>query len=181
LREFVACERIAVDQDNKNKNKMIDSQGYRANVGIVLFNASGQLLWCKRCGQDAWQFPQGGISDNETPEDALFRELTEETGLTQDDVEVMASSKEWLKYRLPPHFIRRKCFPKCIGQNQRWFLLRMISDDSRIDLDYSSLPEFDGWQWVDYWKPIQDVVFFKRNVYEKALKEFAPHIDALTS
>ena len=100
---------------------MIDSQGYRANVGIVLHNDAGQLFWCKRAGQDAWQFPQGGITQNESPEDALYRELKEETGLSREDVEVVASSKQWLKYRLPPHLIRRKCFPKCIGQKQRWF------------------------------------------------------------
>ena len=153
---------------------MIDSQGYRANVGIVLYNDAGQLFWCKRCGQDAWQFPQGGISENESPEDALYRELKEETGLSRHDVEVVASSKQWLKYRLPPHLVRHRCFPKCIGQKQRWFLLRMISDESQIDLQNSDIPEFDGWVWVDYWQPINDVVFFKRKVYQRALTEFAP-------
>ncbi len=153
---------------------MIDSQGYRANVGIVLYNDAGQLFWCKRCGQNAWQFPQGGISQNESPEDALYRELKEETGLSRNDVEVVASSKQWLKYRLPPHLIRRRCFPKCIGQKQRWFLLRMLSDESQIDLQNSDVPEFDGWAWVDYWQPINDVVFFKRKVYQRALTEFAP-------
>ncbi len=153
---------------------MIDSQGYRANVGIVLYNDAGQLFWCKRCGQDAWQFPQGGISENESPEDALYRELKEETGLSRHDVEVVASSKQWLKYRLPPHLVRHRCFPKCIGQKQRWFLLRMISDESQIDLQNSDIPEFDGWAWVDYWQPINDVVFFKRKVYQRALTEFAP-------
>ena len=152
---------------------MIDSQGYRANVGIVLHNDAGQLFWCKRTGQDAWQFPQGGITENESPEEALYRELREETGLTRDDVEIVASSREWLKYRLPPHLVRRKCFPKCIGQKQRWFLLRMVSDESCINLQHTDEPEFDGWEWVDYWKPLDDVVFFKRKVYKRALTEFA--------
>mgnify|MGYP001551768828 CR=1 FL=1 len=152
---------------------MIDSQGYRANVGIVLHNDAGQLFWCKRAGQDAWQFPQGGITENESPEEALYRELREETGLTRDDVEIVASSREWLKYRLPPHLVRRKCFPKCIGQKQRWFLLRMVSDESCINLQHTDEPEFDGWEWVDYWKPLDDVVFFKRKVYKRALTEFA--------
>ena len=160
---------------------MIDQDGFRLNVGIILAHPTGSVLWARRRGEDAWQFPQGGIIDDETPEDALYRELTEETGLTKADVEVITSSKEWLKYRLPPHFVRRKCFPKCIGQKQRWFLLRMVSDDSQIDLQHSAIPEFDGWQWVDYWKPLKEVVFFKRTVYEKALTEFAPHIDAMTS
>ena len=153
---------------------MIDVQGYRANVGIVLCNQAGQLLWCKRCGQDAWQFPQGGITETESPEEALYRELKEETGLCAEDVEIVASTKNWLKYRLPPHLIRRHSFPKCIGQKQRWFLLRMIGDESRIDLEQSDTPEFDGWTWVDYWQPMHDVVFFKRGVYRKALNEFAP-------
>lgn len=156
---------------------MIDVKGYRANVGIVLYNRAGQLLWCKRCGQDAWQFPQGGIAEAESPEDALYRELQEETGLQSDDVEIVARSKDWLKYRLPPHLIRKRCFPKCIGQKQRWFLLRMVGDDSRIDLQHSDSPEFDGWAWVDYWKPMQEVIFFKRNVYRRALNEFAPVLD----
>ena len=159
---------------------MIDSQGYRANIGIVLYNDAGQLFWCKRYGQDAWQFPQGGISSNESPEDALYRELKEETGLGKHDVEVVASSRQWLKYRLPPHLIRQRCFPKCIGQKQRWFLLRMLSDESRIDLQNSKAPEFDGWAWVDYWQPVHDVVFFKRKVYQHALTEFAPIINIMT-
>lgn len=156
---------------------MIDLQGYRANVGIVLVNDAAQLFWCKRCGQDAWQFPQGGIGEHESPEQALYRELEEETGLVAGDVEIIAQSKSWLKYRLPPHLIRRRSFPKCIGQKQRWFLLRMVADDSRINLELSDTPEFDGWAWVDYWQPMRDVVFFKRNVYKRALTEFAPILD----
>ena len=156
---------------------MIDLQGYRANVGIVLHNDAGQLFWCKRCGQDAWQFPQGGIGENESIEDALYRELMEETGLGRNDVEVVARSKDWLKYRLPPHLIRRRSFPKCIGQKQRWFLLRMVADDSCINLEHSHTPEFDGWVWIDYWQPMHDVVFFKRKVYKRALTEFAAILD----
>lgn len=156
---------------------MIDLQGYRANVGIVLFNDAGRLFWCKRCGQDAWQFPQGGIGEQESAEQALYRELEEETGLDSTDVKIVARSKDWLKYRLPPHLVRRRSFPKCIGQKQRWFLLHMVADESRINLEYSDNPEFDGWEWVDYWQPMRDVVFFKRKVYKRALTEFAPVLD----
>lgn len=168
-----SCERIASGRLTLVL-QMIDAQGYRANVGIVLCNSSGQLLWCKRCGQDAWQFPQGGISEKETLEDALYRELQEETGLSACDVEIVARSKNWMKYRLPPHLIRKHSFPRCIGQKQRWFLLRMLGDESRIDLEHSDSPEFDGWTWVDYWQPVNEVIFFKRNVYRRALNEFAP-------
>jgi len=156
---------------------MIDAQGYRANVGIILYNDAGRLFWCKRCGQNAWQFPQGGISENESPKEALYRELEEETGLVPGDVEIVSCSKDWLKYRLPPHLIRRRSFPKCIGQKQRWFLLRMAADESRINLEHSNTPEFDGWAWVDYWQPMHEVVFFKRNVYKRALTEFALILD----
>lgn len=173
---FNSYERIVVNRLTQVL-QMIDAQGYRANVGIVLCNSAGQLLWCKRCGQDAWQFPQGGITATETLEDALYRELQEETGLSATDVEIVARSKNWLKYRLPPHLIRKRSFPRCIGQKQRWFLLRMLGDESSIDLEHSDTPEFDGWTWVDYWKPVNDVVFFKRNVYRRALNEFAPALN----
>ena len=107
----------------------------------------------------------------------MFRELEEETGLVADDVEIVAKSQDWLKYRLPPHLIRRHSFPKCIGQKQRWFLLRMKSDESSIKLDQSEHPEFESWTWVDYWLPMDEVVFFKRAVYKRALNEFAPILD----
>ena len=80
---------------------MIDSEGYRPNVGIVICNRRGQLLWAKRIGQSAWQFPQGGINEDETIEQALFRELEEEVGLRGNDVSVLHQTTEWLRYDLP--------------------------------------------------------------------------------
>ncbi len=153
---------------------MIDSEGYRANVGIILINPQGRVLWCKRVGQDAWQFPQGGIQRNETLEEALFRELVEETGLLPEHVVVMGHTKEWLRYRLPRHLIRRYCTPCCIGQKQMWFMLRLIGAEHCVNLRCSEKPEFDGWRWVEYWHPIKEVVFFKRRVYKLALDELAP-------
>lgn len=153
---------------------VIDTTGYRENVGIIVTNDVRNVVWCKRYGQEAWQFPQGGIQHEETLEQALFRELKEETGLDESHVDIIASSKKWLRYRLPKHFIRNKSIPKCIGQKQRWFLLKLKTDDSYIQLNNSKHPEFDGWRWVDYWYPLQEVVFFKRKVYEHALKEFEP-------
>lgn len=153
---------------------MIDAEGYRHNVGIVLSNMFGQVLWAKRIGMDAWQFPQGGIQRNESPEAAMYRELKEELGLEPDDVRTVASTKNWLRYRLPKRFIRYNSEPICIGQKQIWFMLLLTADDSKVNLSYSSNPEFDHWVWVNYWKPVRDVVAFKRDVYRRALEELAP-------
>lgn len=153
---------------------MIDLDGFRPNVGIILCNNAGQLFWAKRVGQDAWQFPQGGIREDETPKQAMYRELWEETGLQREHVEIVGVTQKWLRYRLPNRFIRRRSLPLCIGQKQRWFLLRLTSDENCVCLDASRTPEFDGWRWVDYWQPVDEVVFFKRKVYKRALKELAP-------
>ncbi len=150
---------------------MIDSQGYRANVGIILCNREGRLLWARRLGQDSWQFPQGGIKHNESPEQALYRELHEEIGLKPQHVEIIGCTQGWLRYRLPKRFIRFHSKPVCIGQKQRWYMLRLLADDQAVRLDCSEKPEFDEWRWVDYWLPLQEIVFFKRRVYEKALQE----------
>ena len=153
---------------------MIDTDGYRPNVGIILSNVRGRLLWAKRIGQDAWQFPQGGIRPEETPEEALFRELNEELGLFPEHVEIMGQTSGWLRYRLPQRLIRHNDKPICIGQKQKWFLLRLIAEDSDVCLTGSPRPEFDYWRWVSYWYPIRKVVPFKRKVYAKALRELAP-------
>ncbi|MCK4950254.1 MAG: RNA pyrophosphohydrolase [Gammaproteobacteria bacterium] len=153
---------------------MIDSEGYRHNVGIIISNQQGQLLWARRIGQDAWQFPQGGINESETLEGALFRELSEEVGLNSEHVEIIGCTKDWLHYRLPEHLMRYKSLPLCIGQKQMWFLLRLTADDQSICFDKSSRPEFDSWKWVDYWYPLKEVIAFKRKVYERALEELKP-------
>ncbi|MCF6768268.1 RNA pyrophosphohydrolase [Thiotrichales bacterium 19S11-10] len=152
---------------------MIDHEGFRANVAIVLINKEGKVFWGKRLRQNAWQFPQGGLNSGETPLEALYRELYEEVGLKPHDVEVIAATKSWLRYRLPRFLIRRG-FPLCIGQKQKWFLLRLKSDDSAINLEANNKPEFDAFRWVDYWYPTSRVVSFKRHVYRKALEYFFP-------
>ena len=150
---------------------MLDSNGFRPNVGIILCNGEGKLFWAKRIGQDAWQFPQGGIKRTETPEQALFRELNEEVGLGRDDVEILHQTSDWLRYRLPKNFIRQHSGPVCIGQKQKWFLLALQSDDNSVHLNRTCEPEFDDWCWVNYWHPINQVINFKRDVYRKALTE----------
>ena len=150
---------------------MIDSQGFRYNVGIVICNNLGQLLWAKRIKQSAWQFPQGGIREAETLEQAMYRELNEEVGLNDRDVKILHKTADWLHYRLPNNFIRYHKDPLCIGQKQKWFLLSLESDESQVKLSNSVDPEFDDWCWVNYWYPVKKVIEFKRDVYRKALAE----------
>ncbi len=153
---------------------MIDPDGYRPNVGIILMHRDGRLFWARRAQRDGWQFPQGGMNSDETPLEAMYRELHEETGLTEDHVEVLAATPGWLRYRLPRRFLRSGQRPMCIGQKQVWFLLRMLADDDAVRLDANDRPEFDLWRWVDFWYPLEHVVDFKRNVYVQALMFLAP-------
>lgn len=152
---------------------MIDSNGFRLNVGIILVGPENRLFLARRVGQDAWQFPQGGIQKNETLYQALYRELHEEVGLEQKDVAILACSRHWLKYRLPPKFVRHDVQPVCIGQKQKWFMLKLISDEANVQLNCTETPEFDEWRWVDYWDPLKRVIDFKKAVYRRALKEFS--------
>jgi putative (di)nucleoside polyphosphate hydrolase len=149
----------------------IDAQGFRANVGIVLIRDGGEVFLGSRSDGRGWQFPQGGVQRDESPEQALFRELHEEVGLGPDDVEVIASTRSWLRYRLPRQYVRRRSMPLCIGQKQRWFLLRLLGDEQRLKFDVTARPEFDDWRWVDYWSPVREVIYFKRRVYARALDE----------
>jgi putative (di)nucleoside polyphosphate hydrolase len=150
------------------------SDGYRPNVGIILANRQGRVLWARRIGQKAWQFPQGGIDLDESPEQALYRELAEEVGLQPAHVRILGSTRGWLRYQLPENLIRHDRSPLYIGQKQMWFLLRLVGGDDAVKLDLSAKPEFDRWRWVHYWQPLQEVVAFKREVYEQALSELAP-------
>ncbi len=151
--------------------KVLDSDGFRSNVGIIICNPFGKLLWTKRIGQNAWQFPQGGIQPGESIEEALYRELHEEVGLAAADISILERTRGWLRYRLPERLVRRDPGPLCIGQKQKWFLLGLDGDDSRIQLSHSARPEFDDWRWVGYWAPARRVVQFKREVYRRALTE----------
>jgi putative (di)nucleoside polyphosphate hydrolase len=152
---------------------VIDQEGFRHGVGIILVNANRQIFLAKRIGKDAWQFPQGGLHQDETPEQAMFRELKEEIGLNEHDVKILAVTRRWLRYRLPARLIRHYSHPLCVGQKQKWFLLRLVNNDAQFNLTQTDSPEFDSWAWVSYWYPLTQVVSFKRRVYNLAMKEFA--------
>ena len=121
---------------------MIDEHGYRPNVGIIICNAMGQVLWARRIGQNAWQFPQGGIKRGESPEKALYRELQEEVGLLPEHVQIIGSTRGWLRYRLPKRMVRRDKRPVCVGQKQKWYLLKLLAEESEINLMYLDLENY---------------------------------------
>ena len=153
---------------------VIDADGFRANVGIVICNKMGQIFWARRYGQHSWQFPQGGIDEGESAEQAMYRELHEEVGLTPKDVTILSVTRNWLRYKLPKRLIRQGSNPVCIGQKQKWFLLQLDCNERDVNVLKTGHPEFDDWRWVSYWYPIRNVVSFKRDVYRRVMKEFSP-------
>ena len=160
---------------------MLDRDGFRPNVGIILLNQRSQVFWGKRIRTHSWQFPQGGIDRGENPEQAMFRELHEEVGLLPQHVQVLARTRDWLRYEVPDRFIRRDARGHYKGQKQIWFLLHLVGHDWDLNLRATDHPEFDAWRWNDYWVPLDVVVEFKRGVYEMALTElsrFVPRFDA---
>ena len=155
---------------------MLDRQGFRPNVGIILLNAENKVFWGKRLGEHSWQFPQGGINSGENPEQAMYRELHEEIGLSAAHIKILARTRHWLRYEVPTKFMRREARGHYRGQKQIWFLLRLIGRDSDICLRASTHPEFDAWRWNDYWIPQDDIIEFKREVYQSALTELSHYL-----
>ena len=155
---------------------MLDREGFRPNVGIVLLNHRNQVFWGKRIRTHSWQFPQGGIDRGETPEQAMFRELHEEVGLHPQHVRIVARTRDWLRYEVPDRYIRRDARGHYKGQKQIWYLLQLMGHDWDLNLRATNHPEFDAWRWNDYWVPLDVVVEFKRGVYEMALTELARYL-----
>lgn len=153
---------------------MLDKDGYRSNVGIILCNADNKVLWARRSRGDGWQFPQGGVQRKETPEQAMYRELKEEVGLGESHVNIIGRTREWLRYDLPESMLGSKSRSEFRGQKQIWFLLRFLGKESDVVLDGGDNPEFDAWRWTDYWSAADDIIAFKRNVYRLALSELEP-------
>ena len=155
---------------------IIDQQGYRANVGIVLINNQKEIFFAKRKRQSSWQFPQGGIRTGESLKSAMYRELLEETGLTKDHVEVIYQSETWYQYKIPKTHLRAptKGSYQVIGQKQKWFLVKLNGSDVSVNLTFDSKTnqEFDDWKWVDVSIPAKEVIWFKQDVYQKVLTEF---------
>ncbi len=149
----------------------IKEKGYRLNVGIIVANSDGKLLYCKRKNSDNWQFPQGGIDRNEDPFLAALRELYEEVGIQKDKVKLIKESENWYKYDLPRKYKKNNFLWNGFkGQKQKWFLFKLI-EEVMIDLNNENNPEFDEFDWVDYWKPLDEIVEFKREIYKKVLSE----------
>lgn len=149
---------------------MVDTDGFRPNVGIILLDDNGQVFWAKRTRGNGWQFPQGGINNNETAEEAMFRELYEEVGLRPQHVDVLGCTPGWLKYELPKKFHKRDSDPLFVGQKQVYYLLKLIEHESVVNFNTTDSPEFESYRWVDFWYPANNVIHFKRPVYKRALK-----------
>jgi putative (di)nucleoside polyphosphate hydrolase len=160
---------------------MIDRDGYRPNVGIILANSRDLVFWGKRIKEHAWQFPQGGIKAGESPEQAMFRELEEEVGLSPQHVRILGRTRDWLRYDVPANWVRRDWRANYRGQKQIWYLLRMLGRDCDVCLRRCLKPEFDAWRWNQYWIPLDSVVEFKREVYLQALSELARYLPAVAA
>lgn len=149
---------------------------YRLNVGIIILNKAGDRVWLGKINRwYHWQFPQGGVDANESIKQAMYRELYEETGLTTEQITLVAESKKWYFYKFPRNVgnIVRDGI-SYIGQKQKWFLVQLKDDNVEFKLDIDN--EFEEYRWVSYWYPIRNIVYFKEDVYRKVLKEFSKFV-----
>jgi putative (di)nucleoside polyphosphate hydrolase len=103
----------------------------------------------------------------------MYRELEEEIGLRAEHVRIVGRTRDWLRYEVPDHFIKREIRGHYRGQKQIWFLLRMVARDNEVNLRLTDHPEFDAWRWHNYWVPLDTVIEFKRDVYQRALQELS--------
>jgi putative (di)nucleoside polyphosphate hydrolase len=169
----VKCEKIDRNLRIRQVALMLDRDGYRPNVGIILLNSRNEVFWGKRIREHSWQFPQGGIDQGESPLDAMYRELFEEVGLLPHHVKVVGRTRDWLRYEVPRRWVKREYRHTYRGQKQIWFLLRLTGRDCDVCLRATDHPEFDAWRWSTYWVPLDSVIEFKRAVYQQALIELS--------
>ncbi len=151
---------------------------YRPCVGVVLVNAHGQIFTGERVDTPgAWQMPQGGIDDGETPDAAAFRELEEETGVTPKSAWLVAESPNWVRYDLPDHLVGKLWKGRFRGQKQKWFLLEFVGKDDEIDI-FKHDREFARWRWSTRDEVLRDIVPFKREVYQQVIAAFRSQLES---
>ena len=150
---------------------------YRPCVGVMLINATGLIFAGQRIDSTspAWQMPQGGIDDGEKPRAAALRELWEETGVTDDLVQFIAKTDDWVTYDLPPDLLGKVWGGKYRGQRQKWFLYRFQGDDAEVDIARDH-PEFAEWRWIGADELLARIVPFKRSVYDQVIKSFRAYL-----
>ena len=142
----------------------------RQGVGVIVLNQNNEVFVAKRKDNpiDKWQMPQGGININETPFNAMKRELEEETSITT--IKVLKEIDNWLEYELPPNLLGKIWKGKYRGQKQKWFIVKFFGNDGEINLN-TKHPEFIEWKWINY-KSLTDVIVdFKKDVYKELKNE----------
>ena len=147
---------------------------YRPCVGVMLANRDGHVFVGQRIDNPgpAWQMPQGGVDAGEAPRDAALRELWEETGVTADKVEIIGETSGWVPYDLPHDLVPKLWKGRFRGQEQKWFLMRFHGSDDQVRLDADDHQEFSEWRWSPAQEVIENIVPFKRHVYEQVIAAF---------
>jgi putative (di)nucleoside polyphosphate hydrolase len=158
--------------------EVLAAMPYRFGVGMMVVNADAEVFVGQRIDttMEAWQMPQGGIDEGEDPRAAALRELEEEIGT--DRVEIIAETRDWLTYDLPPEIVPRVWKGRYRGQRQKWYLMRFTGSDADIDLE-AHHPEFEAWRWMPVERLPEVIVPFKRTLYQQILEAFREHLDAL--